>query len=492
MSEGTEPQQLYCRNCGAEVRSGTSFCVSCGASLAPESGTSASAHDAVTSGGESVAEDGSRRDHHDPYEQDSGSTKSIYAEYHLHKRFFQEARDGLIRFSERLNQYEEEKEPSNERLTQNDLADPLLHSQKGMDKAEEYRETLTTPMFRNESSQREAQSMLVELREIQKDVLAFLETFWNKLEATKGHTQFKDEFASWYMDSLEPHVPRDAAHGEGSTSSTHERPTPPPPSSSLAGTLRETLLGWSERFSEARSGSSATTLNQLQNKAINWFRSLPSTPKLVIVGLVLLLILTILSPLALVAAALLLVVSIIALIIRLTQRGHVKGWDIVAVASLVSLFVFSGISNAVYGNGSSGNNKTANGPASPLASMSEAEREYVTRTAEIMDKADAILREQAELSDKCGVPCFVHGVEMAVNHQRITELGTLDAKSLKPPEGYNKSHQAFRMGLQKRNEIVMNLQTGEPIDSLVLNAKDYDEQMIELAPTEGQRFYKQR
>ncbi len=33
MSEGLGPQR-YCRNCGAEIRSGISFCVSCGASLA--------------------------------------------------------------------------------------------------------------------------------------------------------------------------------------------------------------------------------------------------------------------------------------------------------------------------------------------------------------------------------------------------------------------------------------------------------------------------
>ena len=133
----------------------------------------------------------------------------------------------------------------------------------------------------------------------------------------------------------------------------HSYSPPPKPSRALTDTLRETLLGWSRRFSEARSGSGGTAMNQLPNKAINWFRDLSSTPKLVIAGLVLLLILTVLSPLAFVVAALLLMVSIIALIIRLTKRGSVKGWGIVAVASLVSLFVFGGISNALYGFGGS-------------------------------------------------------------------------------------------------------------------------------------------
>lgn len=37
MSEGEGPRQhRYCTNCGAEIRLGTKFCVSCGARLAQE------------------------------------------------------------------------------------------------------------------------------------------------------------------------------------------------------------------------------------------------------------------------------------------------------------------------------------------------------------------------------------------------------------------------------------------------------------------------
>lgn len=335
MSEGSGQPQRYCRNCGAEVRSGIQFCVSCGASLAPEPETSESAREDVTSAGEYEAKDESRQHHHDPSEQDGGSTQSIYAEYHLLKRFFQEARDGLIRFSDGLKQDEKKEELSDEGLTHNDLAGPLLHAQKGVNKAEEYRETLTAPMFRNESSQRKAQSMLVELREIQKDILASLETFWNKLEAEEGHTEFKDEFARWYVGSLEPHMHRDTAHGEGGTRTAQGEPQKARPSGSSADT---------------HYGAGGLPINQLPNRIINWFRDLPSTPKLIIAGLVLLFVFTVLSPLAFVGAAVLLGVSVIILIYRMFERGSVKGWGIVAVASLVSLFVFGGISNAIYGN----------------------------------------------------------------------------------------------------------------------------------------------
>ena len=131
---------------------------------------------------------------------------------------------------------------------------------------------------------------------------------------------------------------------------THSEPPLPPPSRSLADILRETFLGWSERFSEARSGSGRPTLNRLPHRIIDWFRDLPSVPKLILVGLALLLILTVLSPLAFVVAALLFGTSIIGLIIRLTQRGSVKGWGIVAVASIALVFLFGVISDAIYGN----------------------------------------------------------------------------------------------------------------------------------------------
>ena len=46
MSEGFEQPQHYCRNCGAEVRPGTQFCVPCGVSLVREPSGSDEAHSA--------------------------------------------------------------------------------------------------------------------------------------------------------------------------------------------------------------------------------------------------------------------------------------------------------------------------------------------------------------------------------------------------------------------------------------------------------------
>ncbi len=329
MSEGS---QRYCGNCGAEIRAGTSFCVSCGASLVQDLDPPASSHDTVASGGNPKTEDGLRRDHSTSKDQDGGSPRSIYDEYALRRRFFQESRDGLVRFSERLKQGDS---VDSEGLTHNDLAGPLLRAQMGLDKAEEYKETLTAPLLGSEFSLPEVRSVLTELREIQKDVLALLETFWDKLEAQEGHVQFKDEFARWYTESLELLA---------SVEPTHRQPR-------AASVSSEPPLQGQGGPTESSEGA---TPSELLNRAINWFKDLPSVPKLIIVGLVLLLLLTVLSPVAQVAAIIVFVLSAIVLIALAVQRKPLRGWIIAVIGSVVLIPVFGGISGAIYGSGSIG------------------------------------------------------------------------------------------------------------------------------------------
>lgn len=134
----------------------------------------------------------------------SRSPHGVYSEYELLSSFFHESREGLVRFSERLkNQAEEAGHETS--LTHNDLARPLLYAQRGLNKAHEYRETLTT-LFRTESSWQQAQSMLDDLREVQRDILASLDSFYDKLEAIGGYEEFEGEFGRWYMEMLEPYI----------------------------------------------------------------------------------------------------------------------------------------------------------------------------------------------------------------------------------------------------------------------------------------------
>jgi len=97
---------------------------------------------------------------------------------------------------------------------------------------------------------------------------------------------------------------------------------------------------------------------------VEWFRNLPGTPKLIFVGLAVLVLLVLLSPVAAIIAALLFGVSIIALIIRVVQKGSIKNWGIVAVTSVVLMFTFGGISDALYGIGFVGSSGTDSGKSS--------------------------------------------------------------------------------------------------------------------------------
>jgi micrococcal nuclease len=81
---------------------------------------------------------------------------------------------------------------------------------------------------------------------------------------------------------------------------------------------------------------------------VRWFNALPTWARIVIV-LIVLAVLVVMSPLVVLLAVLLLVLSVIALIVRAAMRRPLRSWGITAVASLVAILVFSGVSEALYG-----------------------------------------------------------------------------------------------------------------------------------------------
>lgn len=93
MFVGNDQPQRYCANCGAELRVGTSSCMSCGAAIrntdTPESG-----HDALDF--ESTPEKRLPKEV-GPRPDEVGARRSprdVYRECDLHRRFFLEAREG--------------------------------------------------------------------------------------------------------------------------------------------------------------------------------------------------------------------------------------------------------------------------------------------------------------------------------------------------------------------------------------------------------------
>jgi hypothetical protein len=79
-----------------------------------------------------------------------------------------------------------------------------------------------------------------------------------------------------------------------------------------------------------------------------WFlaRSLPSK---IVLGLVVLALAAFLSPILSLLAILALIVSLVVLLIRLLRGRPLRNWGLAAVAPFALIFVFSGVSNAVYG-----------------------------------------------------------------------------------------------------------------------------------------------
>jgi hypothetical protein len=139
---------------------------------------------------------------------------------------------------------------------------------------------------------------------------------------------------------------------EGS-SQTRPRASPQEQPASIVDTLQvafQKAVGWLKGISLA---SRVDDFRVTLSKVIRWFKNLPVISKVVLTGLVVLVLLVLLSPLVLLIAVLAFGVSIIGLIVRVVQRRSVRGWGIVAAVSLVLIFVFAGISYALYGVGSS-------------------------------------------------------------------------------------------------------------------------------------------
>ncbi len=222
-------------------------------------------------------------------------------------------------------------------------------------------------------------------------------------------------------------------------------------------------------------------------------------------GVLLLLLLTILSPVARVVAFIVFLVSAVVLIARAVQRRPLRGWVVAVVGSLVLIPVFDGISGAMYGSGSTGGSGGMAEGSDPgdapswLESMPEAEREYVTRSGEITNESSDVVNSSIVLIDQCGGSCMLVETsreEVAGNVQRMEELAE-EASRLAPPDGYDESYEAFVRGLRKRYELVNYLSIGvqmgrDPyLDSLLLDANNYTGRMVELAPPDGQRLYRQ-
>jgi zinc-ribbon domain len=123
--------------------------------------------------------------------------------------------------------------------------------------------------------------------------------------------------------------------------------------SPLGGPLVDLRRG-AERLEEALSGLSGSGIRRWPRRIAEWYGGLPRTPKLIYVGTPALILVALLSQLTLVVAALVLVVSVVALMVRVARGGSVRGWATVAAASLVITLASYGSYNALHDEGNTG------------------------------------------------------------------------------------------------------------------------------------------
>ncbi len=408
MSEGDRPNQpqRFCTNCGAALTAGTGFCVSCGVALSPPDPPEI-ANDATDF--ESPTEKERPNEARPrPDEEVAGRTpRDIYREYDLHRRFFQEAREGLARFSERLRDGAA-RSGDGKSLSHNDLARALLYAQRGINKVEEYEPALTTLPSR-EPSRREAESVLADMREGQKDVLASVRDLYKELRDKEGYAWFKDEFVQWYAHDLRPYVQADPE--------PQRRPVGGPGNATQA-----------EPENAAARGA--------YNGFINWFKDLPAVPKLVLAGLALLTLLVVFSPLVFRVGEILVVVSIVVVAVKAYRRKSLRAWGFVAAAAIPATLLCGITANLVH------NTAFLGGIGYELSGE---EKEYVADVERIESELLDLAAEQGRLVQ--AYPNFSTGEYYEAVDVLAVSSYVDQARGMPVPSGCENHHEVWKEGI---------------------------------------------
>ena len=120
------------------------------------------------------------------------------------------------------------------------------------------------------------------------------------------------------------------------------------------------------------------------------FQALPFVAKAMYIGLCMLVLLTVLSPLTFLAGVVVLVISTTTVIVRAFNRGPLKRWVIIALVSILSTFVVGSISNAYYGILFSGGG----------VQLSEEEQRYVDQVGRLQEAMKERLDYDAQVLEK--------------------------------------------------------------------------------------------
>lgn len=160
---------------------------------------------------------------------------------------------------------------------------------------------------------------------------------------------------------------------------------------SLLGTLRgvrlrERTSKMQQWLSYYRPDLNAESVRGMPSRAMGRFRWLHPVIKVLLAGLLLLVLVIVLSPVMRVAAIISFLVSVAFLIWHGVRRRFSPRWSVAAASSLVLIFVFGGISGAIYGGGFVGD-------GDPLPTGNTAAEEYTDEFGSWVEEHNAYLEE---------------------------------------------------------------------------------------------------
>lgn len=281
-------------------------------------------------------------------------------------------------------------------------------------------------------------------------------------------------------------------------------PSGPSPSErlgSIADSLKESIQRLKARFSAASSSPSGNTWRGTPSRFLSWFRDIPIGAKFALagfLGILGLIILALLSPVVRVVAIIALIVSVAILIIRGVQRKSIREWGVIAVASLVLIPIFGGVSEFIYDSNSQP--ETVVGGSNPepqyadTEALTEEEKDYLKLTASVRSRSDELWTGAFELFNECvRVNCSLdYNSEMVVTREEINELAG-GASLAASPSGYEESHAALVGELEVSREMIELMAFGEmtqsTYDAMYNELTSYRVESLDAMPEAGERFY---
>jgi hypothetical protein len=169
------------------------------------------------------------------------------------------------------------------------------------------------------------------------------------------------------------------------------------------------------------------------------FQALPFVAKAMYIGLSMLVLLTVLSPLTFLAGVVVVVISTTIVIVRAFNRRPLKRWVIIALVSILCTFVVGSISNAYYGILFSGGG----------VQLSEEEQRYVDQVGRLQEAMKERLDYDAQVLEKYPSIPLLERDRVYDRYFSEEDLKRTAEETVKVPPGCEDHYEIWLEGMDK-------------------------------------------